>query len=75
MILAGDFYVKFLVPEAETLLTFLKNKFRLEVINGRNDPTTKGVLPFIYFFESQPSCLLFKALVIFVFHIANEIEH
>lgn len=42
VILAGDFNVNFSLPEAETLLTFLKDKFGLEVINGRNDPTTKG---------------------------------
>lgn len=38
MIFAGDFNVKFSLQEFETLLTFLKDQFRLEMITGRNDP-------------------------------------
>ncbi|XP_054084985.1 uncharacterized protein LOC128921395 [Zeugodacus cucurbitae] len=42
VLLAGDFIVNFSLPEAELLLAFLREKFSLEMINGRNDPTTKG---------------------------------
>ncbi|XP_063973302.1 uncharacterized protein LOC135160564 isoform X4 [Diachasmimorpha longicaudata] len=41
VILAGDFNVNFSLAESEPLLTFLKEKFSLEMINGRNDPTTE----------------------------------
>ncbi|KAK0074032.1 hypothetical protein PV326_012816, partial [Microctonus aethiopoides] len=42
VILAGDFNVNFSLPEAEPLIKFLNEQFSLEMINGRNDPTTKG---------------------------------
>ncbi|EAL59434.1 conserved hypothetical protein [Wolbachia endosymbiont of Drosophila ananassae] len=42
VLLAGDFNINFSLPEAEPLLAFLREKFSLEMINGRNDPTTKG---------------------------------
>ncbi|EAL57857.1 hypothetical protein WwAna0671 [Wolbachia endosymbiont of Drosophila ananassae] len=42
VLLAEDFNINFSLPEAEPLLAFLREKFSLEMINGRNDPTTKG---------------------------------
>ncbi|KAK0073887.1 hypothetical protein PV325_009064 [Microctonus aethiopoides] len=36
----GACNVNFLLQEAEPLLKFLKENFSLEMINGRNDPTT-----------------------------------
>ncbi|KAK0075915.1 hypothetical protein PV326_011191 [Microctonus aethiopoides] len=42
VILAGHFNVNFSLPEAEPLLKFFDEKFSLEMINGRNDPTTNG---------------------------------
>lgn len=42
VIIAGDFNVKFSWPEAESLLTFLKNQIWIGTKEGRNDPPTKG---------------------------------
>lgn len=43
VILVGDFNINFSLPEAQPLLDFLKDKFSFDIINGRNDATTKGV--------------------------------
>lgn len=41
VILAGDFNVFISLPNAETLLTFPKDNLGLEMINGKNNPTSK----------------------------------
>lgn len=45
VIFTEDFNINFLLPESESLINFLENKFFLRMINSKNYYSTKSDIP------------------------------